>query len=79
MLLHFLDTTGKHFFHQSIDDFDTGQVAFVYRAISRLSGKGFLMQGAIAVTIKKTADLVFQFSNAHDCLFTQAPRHVLIG
>src|SRR6185312_4297057 len=40
---------------QPIDDFDAGEVAFVDRAIECLTGKCFLVNGAVGVAVEETA------------------------
>ena len=78
MLFHAFDSTRPHLLGQPVHDLDAGQVALVYRAIKRLPGERFLMNGAIGIAIEKTAQFVFKFMDTLNRSFDQRPREILI-
>ena len=79
VFLQLLDRPRQNLLHQTADDFYPGQVALVDRAVGGLPGKRLLMDAAIGVAVKETADLVLKLVDTHHRLFTEFPRHILIG
>ena len=77
MLLKLKNIQGPHLFHQAIDNFNSGQVAPMRRTIKALSGKRFLMQRSVRISIKKTAKLVLKLANSLHGFFAQCPYQIL--
>ena len=79
VLLEPVDAARPDLFGQAVDDFNAGKVSLVHRAVEGLTGKGFLMDGAVRVAIKKAAQLVLEFADTLHCGGHQGPGQVLIG
>ena len=78
MFFHQFHRQGADLLHQAADDFDAGEIAFVYGTIIGLAGERLVVQRTVRVSIEKAAHLVFQFTHPRDCGFTQFPGHILI-
>ena len=78
MFLQSLHRPRQHLLHQAADDLNSCQITLVRGAVKCLPGESLLMQAAIRVTVKKTANLIFQLMDACDGSFAQPPRHILI-
>ena len=78
MLLHALDFSCPNLLGQAIDDLYASLIAFVHRAIKRLSSKRLLMHRAVGIAIKEAAKLIFKFMNTFDGFGHQRPSQILI-
>ena len=78
VFLKLFDRAAQNLFHQPVDDLDAGEVTLVHGAVGGLSGKGLLMQRAVAVAVEETADLIFKLVDAFNGGLAQPPGHVLI-
>ena len=78
MLFQPVDAARPHLLGQAIDDLDACQVALVHGAVEGLAGEGLLVHRAVRIAIKKTAQLVFEFVDAHHRLLNQGPCEVLV-
>src|SRR3974377_1902777 len=78
-LLKALDWPCPHLFHQTVNDFDAGEIALVHRAIERLPGKSFAVQRAIRIAIEEATKFVLKLLHSLDRLRHQRPGELLVG
>ena len=77
MLLEFGHIQRPYFLHQAVDDFNAGQIAFMGGAVKALAGKGFLMQCAVGIAVKKAAQFILEFLDPFNRGLAQAPGKIL--
>ncbi len=78
MFLQLFNRPRQHLFHQPADNLDAGQITLVGGPVKGLAGKRLLMQCAVRIAVKKTANLVFQLMDAGDRGGNQLPGNVLV-
>ena len=74
-----VDTACPHLLGEAVDDLDAGEIALVHGTVKRLACKRLLVDGAVGVAVKKTAQFVFEFVYAFHRAGNQLPCKVLVG
>ena len=78
VLLEPFNTPGPDLFRQAVDDFDSGQIPLMHRAVERLAGKSLLMHRAVRIAIEEAAEFVLEFVDTLHRCFHQRPRELLV-
>ena len=78
MLFENLHRQFARLLHQTVHDFDAGQIAFVHGAVKALAGERLLVQCAVVVAVEEAAVFIFQLADAQRRGFAQPPCEFLM-